>query len=248
MRDCWVRDIADFFKYGMLRRLAGEDLQLGVVWYRTVRAEKKWPLVAYLARPSEYKACDEVLFSVLKLIDQECGANSTVRDVERTGVLPNGTTFYCEPIDAVHGHIPSLSREAWFAGALLATVEASLVFLDPDTGLLRPGQNVADGDQKQYATVEEIMEFQARGQSVAVIQFGAPGNAEPEPRIARAKLATLSAVAREHGRPAPWGLWWADTHKVGLLVAPHVDHTDILCRRRDEILADPAWGKRVQRL
>ena len=35
MRQCWVRDIADFAKYGLLKRLAGPELRLGIFWYVT---------------------------------------------------------------------------------------------------------------------------------------------------------------------------------------------------------------------
>jgi hypothetical protein len=45
MRDCWVGHIADYAKYGLVRRSAGDDLRVGVIWYRTTAMESKRPLV-----------------------------------------------------------------------------------------------------------------------------------------------------------------------------------------------------------
>jgi hypothetical protein len=87
-----------------------------------------------------------------------------------------------------------------------------------------------------------------RGQSVVCVQFGAPGNFEREPEIARRRLAVLSATLKAEGFPEPWGLWWRDGHKVGLLVAPSTAHSDTLRRRRDEILIDPAWNGKIATL
>ena len=62
MRHNWVRDIADFAKYGLLKRLAGSDLKLGVFWYLTTHADPNKPLVGYLSKPDEYRPCDGALF------------------------------------------------------------------------------------------------------------------------------------------------------------------------------------------
>ena len=65
MRHNWVRDIADFAKYGLLKRLAGADLRLGVFWYLTTHADPNKPLVSYLSKPDEYRPCDDGLFDTL---------------------------------------------------------------------------------------------------------------------------------------------------------------------------------------
>ncbi len=51
MRQCWVGDIADFAKYGMLKLLAGSDLRLGVFWLAlTTRAAPNEALVSSVTR------------------------------------------------------------------------------------------------------------------------------------------------------------------------------------------------------
>jgi hypothetical protein len=59
VRHNWVRDIADFAKYGVLKRLAGADLRLGVFWYLTMHADPNEPLVTYLSKPDAYRPCDD---------------------------------------------------------------------------------------------------------------------------------------------------------------------------------------------
>ena len=95
------------------------------------------------------------------------------------------------------------------------------------------------------ATIDEIISLCRRGQSVVSVQFGAPGNLEREPVIARQRLATLNAALTAHALPALWGLWWRDGHKVGMLIAPSASHAVTLRTRTDYILADAAWSKKV---
>ena len=63
--------------------------------------------------------------------------------------------------------------------------------------------------------------------------------------IARQRLAALSAALTAQALPEPWGLWWRDRHKVGLLVAPSAHHAGTLRARTDEIPADAAWSRKV---
>jgi hypothetical protein len=103
VRHNWVRDIADFAKYGLLKRLAGEDLRLGVFWYLTTHADANPPLVSYLSRPERYRACDAALFDTLRGLHIEKGDKLTLEDIERGEVLPGGTVFYGRPLSTAFG-------------------------------------------------------------------------------------------------------------------------------------------------
>lgn len=83
MRHNWVRDIADFAKYGSLKRLTGADLRLGVFWYLTTHADPSKPLVSYLSRPNAYRACEGALFDTLLRLHNEKGDALTLEDIER---------------------------------------------------------------------------------------------------------------------------------------------------------------------
>ena len=137
MRECWISDIADFAKYGLLKRLAGNDLRLGVLWYLTTHARPNQPLVSYLSRPTEYKAYDSELFDALLGVHRSRPTGATLVDIEQRGVLPAGTLFHGAPLrtGALARKERGEARRQWFESAFAATAEASLVFLDPDTGL-----------------------------------------------------------------------------------------------------------------
>ncbi len=247
MRHNWVRDIADFAKYGLLKRLAGEDLRLSVLWYLTTHADANAPLVSYLSRPERYRACDAALFDALRGLHIEKGDQLTLEDIERGNVLPGNTIFDSRPLSttAIARASRRTVRDQWFQVGCGLTRACDLVFLDPDTGVLPPGRKAENSGGEEYALLEEVMSLYRRGQSVVCVQFGAPGNFEREPEIARRRLAALSAALKAEGFPEPWGLWWRDGHKVGLLVAPSAAHSDTLRLRRDEILIDPAWNGKV---
>jgi hypothetical protein len=250
VRQNWVRDIADFAKYGLLKRLAGEDLRLGVFWYLTTHAAANPPLVSYLSRPEKYRACDAALFDTLRGLHIEKGDKLTLEDVERGKVLPGNTVFYGRPLSttAIDRKGRRTVRGQWFQDGCVLTRDCNLIFLDPDTGLLPAGRKAENAGGEEYATLEEVVELCQRGQSVVTVQFGSPGNFEREPEIARARLAALGAALNANGFPGPWGLWWRDGHKVGLIVAPSAAHSDALRLRMEQVLADPAWEGKISAL
>jgi hypothetical protein len=247
VRHNWVRDIADFAKYGLLRRLAGADLRLGVFWYLTTHANANAPLVSYLSRPDRYRACDPGLFDTLRRLHIEKGDQLTLEDIERGKVLPASTVFYGRPLSTtvLDRKIRRTARDEWFQDGCALTRDCNVIFLDPDTGLLPPGRKAENAGGEEYAALDEVMSLCQRGQSVVCVQFGSPGNFEREPEIARTRLAALGAALKGKAFPEPWGLWWRDGHKVGLLVAPSTAHSAIMRRRRDEILNDLAWKGKI---
>ncbi len=251
MRHNWVRDIADFAKYGLLKRLAGVDLRLGVLWYLTTHAsDPKKPLVSYLSKPNTYRPCDGALFDTLLHLHNAKGGALTLEDIERGSVLPDNTVFYTAPLSttALARGTRRMARQRWFADGCRLTQECDLIFLDPDTGLLPTSRKAENADGEEYATNDEVISLVRREQSVVCVQFGAPGHFEREPVNARQRLAALRAALAEEGFPEPWGLWWRDQHKVGFIVAPAVRHAETLATRRAEVLANGAWSTRVSLL
>jgi len=247
VRDNWARDIADFAKYGLLKRLAGTDLRLGVFWYLTSHADRNAPLVSYLSRPDGYRSCDDSLFDTLRRIHNEKGDFVTLGDIERGKVLPDNTVFYAAPLSttALGRTARHAARQRWFDSGCELTHDCDLIFLDPDTGLLPTDRKAENADGEEYATLDEITALCRRNQSVVCVQFGRPGNFEREPVLARQRLAALSAALTAEGSPKPWGLWWRDGHKVALLIAPSARNAAALRARTDEILVDAAWSRKV---
>jgi hypothetical protein len=250
VRQGWVCDVADFAKFGLLKRLAEPRLRLGVVWYLTNHAAPNPPLVSYLSRPQRYRAFDAALFDALLRIRATKGDAATLDDIEHGDVLPAGALYYSAPLATTSLARPAraAARDTWFQEALDRVAPCDLVFLDPDTGLLPPNRKSENRHGEEYATPAEALAFCARGQSVACVQFGSPGNFEPEPKLARQRLTTLRETFAPHGLPEPWGLWWGDGHKVGMLIAAAPRHASHLRRATEAILHDTHWGKKVTAL
>src|ERR1700679_1259854 len=109
MQDRYFGDVGDFGKYGLLRVLSGSEggpnLKLGVVWYlfpdENHNADGKH--LGYLRRIRDYRPCDEQLFRLLhSLIFDENGqlieSARKIKNAETSGLLPEGTRFYGEPL------------------------------------------------------------------------------------------------------------------------------------------------------
>jgi hypothetical protein len=63
--------------------------------------------------------------------------------------------------------------------------------------------------------------------------------------VPRERLKQLSVALRTNGYAAPFGFWWTDRIRIGLLVAPAPDHEAEVRQRANEILTDAAWSKKV---
>ena len=137
MRDCYVGDIGDFAKYGLLRAI-GKGKRLGVAWYLCADLQTgntgDGRHIAYLQRPDEWRHLDPDLFYTLKnLIDEK---RRSVAEIEKSGIL-GSADFADEPVDVtqVANGEHKIWRRAWFERVRNALAASDLVFADPDNGL-----------------------------------------------------------------------------------------------------------------
>ena len=137
MRDCYVGDIGDFAKYGLLRAI-GKGKRLGVAWYLCgdpeVNNTGDGRHTAYLQRPDKWRHLDPELFDKLKnLID---GKRRSIIEIEKSGML-GSADFADEPVDVtqVADRKRESWRRAWFERVQNALSACDLVFADPDNGL-----------------------------------------------------------------------------------------------------------------
>ena len=245
MRHRWVSDIADFAKYGILRRLVGDDLRLGIVWYLTAGDGNENPLTKYLHEPAPNKvaACDEELCSRLKQIMGIATDKRRVNDVLKSGVFAARTASFVDELkwsESAARLTREKQRRRWLGRALIVTAECDVVFFDPDTGIagtrIRPNQKKAT----KYTFLHEISEFVAREQTVVTVQFGKPGGLEKGPLLATQRLGELTEALGNTCAP-PIGLWWSRGHNVGMLIAPAKKHSNLVRRRALALLNDPRW-------
>jgi hypothetical protein len=173
MKNRYVGDIGDLYKYALLRRLALVYGRLGVVWYLTPDNERNndGGKLHHLRRPEVYRGLDNHVFDRLTAL--VAGGERSVQSVAKAGVLPETTIFVDEELDFAHLASPFLRqthRQAWLERALAATKSCRWVFLDPDNGLEIPSCAAAQTKGPKYAYYEEVSAFLKRGQSVLIYQ------------------------------------------------------------------------------
>ena len=173
MQDNYVGDIGDYGKYGLLRAIVSQKLELAVNWY------KVWPkklfekgikrrtacnkqndgkYVSYLDKPEQYRYYDPELFDCLvNLVKTE----RSIEKLETSNILK--AQFFSEPLTGAQ-------RPEWHKRALLATAGADVVFLDPDNGLQTPSMYQRGYARDKHATWQEVKDYYRRGQSVVLYQ------------------------------------------------------------------------------
>ena len=165
MQDRYSGDVGDFMKLGLLRHLAGDDLRLGINWYRgpdeSHNADGKH--TSYLAPDNaigrRLRTCDPSLYDALAAMVAK--GDRSVAQLESLGVLPASTSTYSTSLG---GGMTTGQRHRWHEDGLAKLSGSDLVFLDPDNGL-RAG---AGPKAEKYALAEEVSDYFARGSSVVL--------------------------------------------------------------------------------
>jgi hypothetical protein len=187
MRDNYVGDVGDFYKYALLRHLAGRTagdkappLGLGVVWYRFPDPSNRndGNHRSYLDGKSrgQYEPLDPDLYVAMAAFSNPALRN--LEEVARRDVLPPGTHFFAKPLS--FGHLPNgtqagiqqriAHRKAWLGRALQATRGADLIFADPDNGLEVASVAAHHDLGAKYAFYGDLLPFWNRGQSLVIYQ------------------------------------------------------------------------------
>ena len=143
MQDKYAGDIGDFGKFILLRqisRMGSSQLRLGINWYLTDRTEHKsndGRHVDYLQNKSEYRDCDPILYNKLRQIVSN---SRSVRALERSQILSEGTVFYSEPTPFRSTNFSDrvTYRDKWFEKSLEQLRPVQILFLDPDNGIQTP--------------------------------------------------------------------------------------------------------------
>jgi hypothetical protein len=172
MQDRYAGDVGDFAKYALLRAMVREtQLRLGVVWclVEDERHNSDGRHIGYLDRP-EFRSLDSELHDRLARIVHS--GRRSVRQVMRASIFPANTLYFAVPIMRLSEKTDRSAREAgrakWLSGALAATAECDLVFLDPDNGLETPSVPRHSRKASKYVFWDELSSFWKRGQSLVV--------------------------------------------------------------------------------
>jgi hypothetical protein len=175
MQNRYTGDIGDYGKYALLKKLAGSDLRLGVVWYLNPHEKNNTDgkFVEYLreAKEDKYRPIDPGIYDALKKMVQD--DRRQVESVRECGIFPLDTIFYETPLDYANlrnGEDRRRARKAWSLDALNNTTDASLVFFDPDKGLEVKSVSPHTKTGAEYVFEAEIQPFLDRDQSIVVYQ------------------------------------------------------------------------------
>ena len=252
MQDQYVGDIGDFGKYGLLRHLTGmrgdaapEDaLSLGVVWYLFPDGgNNDGKFTKYLCNPSardkSLSKCDTKLYDQLyKIVVEE--KNRKVVRVQESGILAENTAYHERCLSYEPGESPSskkLRREAWLKGALEATKEADLVFVDPDNGITEKPIQFREHGPK-YVFMEDLERFYKRGQSLVIYHhMGRQGTATEQINRLAERLKECLKLPY-----LPWALRYRRGTTRFYFIVHHEDHRDLL-QRRLQSFEDSPWIK-----
>ena len=252
MQNRYVGDIGDFGKYGLLKSLCssgksddGRPLKLGVVWYLVPdEVHNGDGGLTYYLKPSaanheQFRTCDQVLYDNLREI--VTSNHRHVATIRTKGVLPVDTRFYEAPLtfEGIQGNGTrrrdqrAQLRDHWIKGALQATEDCEVVFLDPDNGLeVKVGRCQARGPK--YAYFDEMLPFTERKQTLMVYHHIARQGS------AREQIASRIAQIKEKLNRNSFALWYHRGTARAFFVIPADQHADLL-RSNEAIFLSALW-------
>lgn len=167
MKDQYFGDIGDYGKYGLLRFLAQNGVHIAVNWYLTANdGSGDGKHIAYLKKQDwRDRVCDPELFDLLKeMVETE---QRSILSFETKDMIPGAK--YCHAFLDYSGLKSAKEkrgfRENWHKNAVQTCSGASLVFLDPDNGLVRQ-EKTSPSSGIKYAFTEEVADYYQAGCNV----------------------------------------------------------------------------------
>ncbi len=164
MKNQYVGDINDYFKYSILRALASRsDRDLAVCWMLTEDdGSSDGNLTAYLSRPQEYRELDPVLYDGLSTMIAVGSRDVTA--VESARLMPC-SFYFSRPLDDF-----AESRLAYFSELWEGLPSRALVFFDPDNGLEVASVGKGKRGSRRYLYLDELRRAISDGHLAVVYQ------------------------------------------------------------------------------
>jgi hypothetical protein len=226
VKNQYFGDINDYRKYGILRQLVGNDLQLVMCWMLT--EDDSGPdgkFIAYLEQWRKYRLHDEALFDVL--------GKAVVEDRRVSAFESNQIISHANYVRSILGDSLD-SRRAWERELKTVSRGADLVFFDPDNGLEVRSVRKGSRDSRKYVYWDELREVWDSGSSILVYQHF--------PRIKREDfLATLAVDFRN--KLSAQQVAGIVTSNVVFVLALQPRHEDVIARRMMEL--EGKWSGQI---
>jgi hypothetical protein len=190
MKNQYVGDINDYFKYGILRTLAaGGFTPMHIGWMLTPDDSRSdGSLTSYLSQPANYASYDPALFELMGSVFKP-GCERSIGLIETGNILP-GAEFESALVPQALAE-----REAYMQRIAAGAVGKELIFLDPDNGLevksVPKGRKNAD----KFLFFDEVEALFATGASLLIYQHYPRVQRESYTRTLCAGLSTTAGGA-----------------------------------------------------
>ncbi|MCD4816496.1 MAG: hypothetical protein K8R06_08875 [Methanosarcinales archaeon] len=253
MQNRYTADIGDFGKYGLLRAFCspvddGSNTRLGVLWYlvpdESHNADGKF--TQYLNHSTKndrrFKRCDPELYDALADIIRKKDRN--VSSIRKCSILPPGTVFYENflTFDDMPANSPEARRKrmayrnGWVQGALSATKDSDIIFVDPDNGLeVGIKRHLKRGPK--YVFFDELEPYYKQGQSIVIYQhIFRRGTAKEQVR------KRLAQIDERLNSDSTFTLLYHRGAARAFLVVPSGKHKSILTKKVEQFMQGP-WSQ-----
>ena len=251
MQNRYVGDVGDFGKYGLLRALCNftevpispPQFRLGIVWYlypdepHNRDGEYTDYLVGTAANDAAFRVCDRSLYD--ELSRWVAAGNRNITAVRHSDIFPSDTAYYGRSLSYTSGATRSsrqAARASWLRGALEATTEADMIFIDPDNGIsetIDPLRKIGP----KFVFMEDLRHFAQRDQSLVIYHhLGRRGKAVEQIKHLSERLqSTLNVLCRV------WSLWYHRGTARAYFIVAQEQHQSILESRLTTFVNSP-WS------
>lgn len=190
MKDQYVGDISDYFKYALLRRVQGAGAEVAVCWMLTESDGKSdGSKRTYLSDPAEFRSVDPEVFDVLAEIEHE--GDHSVAEIEASGILRGAT--------CIREIVPNNAnlRHQYFERAEELAPGGQVVFVDPDNGLEIASKRIGHKDSSKFLYINEFAQLARAGRSVIVYQHLGQRHM-PREEFVKSQLERLAEVRQSY--------------------------------------------------
>lgn len=221
MKEQYIGDENDYRKYALLRALGGDGaVRIGVCWMLTEPdGRTDGGKINYLKKAG-WRTFDPPLYDLLKATCAKSGKRQLAA-IQRSGILRDATYLNAPLADT------AVERHGYFTEAVRLFADCSLVFFDPDNGLVVPSKPKGRKNSAKYLYWDEVETFWRAGKSVLVYQH-----------FTRARREAYIVLRGEELRAAtPRGTIWAfRTPHVVFLLSVQPAHRNTIGKLASEVV------------
>lgn len=179
MQDSYVGDIGDFGKLVLLRRLEKEGFKIGINWYRTnlsgAPKDGDYEIPYFFEDSLEGKLAAQLR----ELFYAKPPLHRSIEALEELHLIENNLYF--------HDIVPQTEKERtlWYKKSQETLQDSTLIFLDPDNGLLVDSVKAYSKKSIKYVYIKEIMKYLENKNCRCVLFYNHRSRMKPDPYFSK---------------------------------------------------------------